>query len=196
MRTSSRTPLIAALAALTALVLVAGACGSDGDSESSDTTEATTPPETVADTDAFVEQLDELCADADETATAAGDELNAALEELGAADDSGDEVAYAVALEEATTAVEDVLEVFAEFDTGIEGLDVPADQQSALDAFLEVKAEQQQLTEDLLDAIVADDGDAFTEVTDELSATEAEFDETTEAAAEAMGTEECVPDDD
>jgi hypothetical protein len=198
MRTSRRTPLLAVLSVLAAFAFVAGACGSDSDSdESSDDTEATSPPETVAeeDTDAFVAELDEFCAEADATATEAGEALNAALEDLGAADTSGDQVAYAVALEEATTAVEDVLEVFADFDAALADLDVPADLQSALDDFVAVKDEQKALAEDLLDAIVADDGDAFTEVTGELEATEAEFDEATAEAAEAMGTDECLPDD-
>lgn len=192
MRSTHRSPLSLLLALLGAVALLLSACGDDGGVEESD------PPDTVEEEadDAFVEQLDELCAAGRAASDEAADDLNAALEDVGQADTDGDEAAYAEALDEAETAAEGLIDALDDFLTDVEEVEVPSELQGDLDDYVELREEQLPLYTELRDAIAADDGDAFTAVTEEIQSSEDEFDERALAAAEALGAAECEPESD
>jgi hypothetical protein len=190
MRSTNRSPLVLALAALAGLALLLGACSDDG---GDDDEAATTTTAAEDNTDDFVEQVDSLCAAGRAAADEAGEDLDAALAGLSEAESAGDTAAYDEALEEAETAAEGIIDSLDDFEAAVAQLEVPADLQGALDDYLEVKEEQFALAEDLRDAIVADDGDAFQATVGELEETEAEFDERSLEAAQALGAAECEP---
>jgi hypothetical protein len=186
---SKKHRLALVLSLLAVLALFLSACSDGGDEESEP------PPDTVeeegSDTAA---ELDELCTTGREASEQAGEDFSAALDDLDEAATSGDEDAYAAALDDAESAAEAIIDALDDFLTDVEDVDVPADQQEALDEYVAVKEEQVALAEDLRDAIVADDLDAFNEAAGELEDAEDDHDERSLEAAEALGAAECEPD--
>ncbi|MCB1017475.1 MAG: hypothetical protein KDB10_20480 [Acidimicrobiales bacterium] len=185
--------LVLALLAVGALV-VAGCTDDDGggDDESADATTTTTE---AADT-AFAEQIDELCATGDAAATQAGDDFEAAIDDVTTATQAQDEAAYTAALDDAESAVEDIISAVETFLADVDELEVPADLQQPVDDYLETMETQLSLAEDLRAAIVADDGDAFNEVGQQIAAAEEETRPVRTDAANEIGAPACVPDGD
>lgn len=140
--------------------------------------------------------LDELCATSDDAATQAGNDFEAALAELQTATEAQDQAAYDAALDDAETAVEGIISTVEDFDAGVAELEVPADLQADLDAYLETLGSQLALAEQLRDAIVADDGEAFNNAVTEIQEADEATRQARTDAAEALGAQECVPDDD
>lgn len=172
-------------------------CSSSGDDASDTTTTAEADTTTTTDAGAeFATALNDLCATGQSTTDAAGEDLQAALDELATADSSGDTAAYATALDDAETATETVINAFDDFLAGVEDLDVPDDAQAALDDFTAGVEERQALTEDLRDAIAADDGAAFTDAFNALQDANDELDQVADDAAEALDAPDCASQDD
>ena len=186
-----------------AIVIAAGSlalsgCGSSGDDEASDTTttavaDTTTTADTAGD---FAGALNELCVTGQDTTDAAGEDLQAALDDLTAADSSGDTAAYATALDQAETATEDAIGAFEDFLAAVDELDVPADAQTALDDLTASVEERLSLTQDLRDAIAADDGGAFTDAFNALRDANDRLDQAADDAAAALDAPDCASRDD
>lgn len=173
-------------------------CSSSGDDNASDTT-TTAEADTTTTIDGgaeFASTLNELCATGQATTDAAGEDLQTALDELTSADASGDTAAYTAALDDAETATEDVIGAFEDFLAEVDQLDVPADAQTALDDLTASIEQRQALTEDLRDAIAADDGDAFTNAFNALQDVNAELDQAADDAAEVLDAPDCASQDD
>lgn len=193
MRRSTRLTL----AVLAVGSLAVTACGSDGSDEDSATTTASGETTTTVDADAeFASAFNEACATGDEAATTAGEDFDAALERLGLATEAQDQAAYAAALDDAETAVEDIIAALEDFDTAVADLEVPAELAQPVNDYLDSLGTQLALAEQLRLAIVADDGDAFTEAVDQIEQADAATNTARTEAAEEIGAPECVPDGD
>lgn len=184
----------AATMAVLSLVLVG--CGSSSDDSSSDTTAASAPEATTTTsaTDDFVAQLDELCATGRAATDAAGTDFETAISDIQVATDSGDDAAYAVALDAAETSMEAVIGAVDDFDAAVDQLDVPADAEAALADYVDALDQSKALAQDVRDAIAADDGAAFTDATAAIDAAGDQLDAQRADAAEALGADACVPD--
>lgn len=196
MKTRSRWFVLAGV--LAALLLFAGACGDD-DSASDDSSSqdaSSGGDDGGGDSDQFMSDLDDLCAEADEAITEAGDDLEDALTEVGEAFDAGDEDARVDALEDAESAVEDALGTIDGFVSDVEELDRPEDLQEDVDEYLDLLDQRRALLQDLRDALADDDAEAFDEAIAELEQNDGDLEEAATEAAESIGSEECIPDED
>lgn len=190
-------PLRTAFVALAAGSLLLAGCGSDGGDDDAATT--TAPAETTTTVDAnaeFASAFNDACAAGDEAATAASADFDAAIAALGEATQAQDDAAYATALDEAESAVEDIIAALEDFDATVAELEIPTDLAQPVNDYLEAMGTQLALAEQLRLAIVADDGDAFNETGEQIQEAEAATDPVRTEAAEAIGAPDCVPDDD
>lgn len=187
-------PTILATVAIGTAVLAG--CGSDGGDEAATTT---APAETTTTVDAnaeFASAFDDACAAGDAAATAASEDFEAAIEALGQATQAQDDAAYATALDDAESAVEEIIAALEDFDDTVAALEVPTDLAQPVNDYLEAMGTQLALAEQLRQAIVADDGDAFNAAGEQIQQAEAATDPVRTEAAEAIGAPECAPDDD
>lgn len=185
------------LAALAVGSLALAACGSDGDDAAATTTTAPEATTTTVDATAeFAAAFDEACAVGDETATAAGEDFDDAIERLQLATEAQDDAAYATALDDAESAVEDIIAAVEEFDATIAALEVPTDLTQPVNDYLEAMGTQLALAEQLRLAIVADDGQAFNEAVQQIEQADDATSPVRTQAAEEIGAPECAPDDD
>lgn len=184
-----------ALTLLAAGSLILAACADDdGGGDSGDDVAATT---TTADAGAeFAEAIDALCAEGESAANEAGEDFDAAIDDLTAATETNDQAAYDAALDDAETAVEDIIGAVEAFVADVEALEVPTDLQQPVDDYLEAMETQISLAEDLREAIVNDDGQAFNEVGQEITEAEEETRPVRTDAANEIGAPSCVPDGD
>lgn len=184
------------LAALAVGSLALAACGSDGDDAAATTTTAPEATTTTVDATAeFAAAFDEACAVGDETATAAGEDFDDAIERLQLATEAQDDAAYATALDDAESAVEDIIAAVEEFDATIAALEVPTDLTQPVNDYLEAMGTQLALAEQLRLAIVADDGQAFNEAVQQIEQADDATSPVRTQAAEEIGAPECAPDD-
>lgn len=187
-------PMRTTLVALAAGAVLLTGCGSDGGDDEATTT---APAETTTTVDAnaeFASAFNDACAAGDAAATAASADFDAAITALGEATQAQDDAAYATALDEAETAVEDIIAALEDFDTTVAGLDVPTDLAQPVNDYLEAMGTQLALAEQLRQAIVADDGEAFNETGEQIQQAEAATNPARTEAAEAIGAPDCVPD--
>lgn len=140
---------------VTAGVLALSACASS--SSDTDSSESNTPPTTSAGV-AFSARLDGACADAGDAFASAVEDLDTAVNSLGETTDEDD---YLVALDDAESATEDLVEAFDDLEASIGGLAVPADLDTLVNEYLGDIREVRAATADLRQTIVDDDGDAF-----------------------------------
>jgi hypothetical protein len=186
---SKHHPLALLLALLAALAVFAGACTDDGGDEASDD-----PTNTVEEEggDQAAEQLDELCTTGRDDTQVAADELSAALTTLGFA--APGEPQYEETLDEAEAAAQDLIDALDAFITDAQALDVPEDQQAALDDYIAVKQEQVELAERLKEGLANDSADEINAVNADLEAAEEDHDQRSSEAADILQAQECQPD--
>ncbi|HMQ24417.1 MAG TPA: hypothetical protein PKA98_00390 [Acidimicrobiales bacterium] len=185
-----------ALTLLAAGSLTLAACADDDGGDPGDDVAATTTTTTADDGAEFAEAIDALCAEGESAANEAGEDFDAAIDDLTTATETNDQAAYNAALDDAETAVEDIIDAVESFVADVEALEVPTDLQQPVDDYLEAMETQISLAEDLREAIVNDDGQAFNEVGQEITEAEEETRPVRTDAANEIGAPSCVPDGD
>lgn len=170
------------------------ACGSDSESFGEDG-----GGEETADPEAFVDDLNAICAEARATGDAEEEAFTDALVALQAADENGfaaGDPDYDRAIAEAVFALDTVISNSEAAIAQIEALDVPAGAEASLAEFIALQEESIDNAAELSAAFAADDGPAISALFDEAEATEAARDAERQALADELGAAECAPQDD
>jgi hypothetical protein len=186
---SKHHPLALLLALFATLALVLGACTDDGGEEETEAPSNTVEQE---DADQSAEQLAELCTTGRDAIDIASGELDAALVTLGFAEPGQDQ--YEPDLEAADAAAQDLIDAMDAFVSDAQELDLPADQQSALDDYIASVEEQKANVETLKEGLSGDSPADVTDLSNQLAAVTDALDASGTEATEILQAQECGPD--